>query len=39
VEYRPVADEEVEVLLFEPATKIKTGSAGGERTVTALQRL
>ena len=39
VEHRPVADEEVEVLLFEPATTINTGSAGGERTVAALQRL
>src|SRR5690242_19049067 len=32
VEHRPVADEEVHVLLFEPATTIKTGNAGGERT-------
>jgi mannose-6-phosphate isomerase-like protein (cupin superfamily) len=39
VEHRPVADVEVEVLLFEPATTMNTGSAGGERTVTALQRL
>lgn len=39
VEHRPVADEEVEVLLFEPATTINTGSAGGERTVTALRRI
>jgi mannose-6-phosphate isomerase-like protein (cupin superfamily) len=39
VEHRPVADDEVEVLLFEPATTINTGSAGGERTVTALERL
>ena len=39
VEHRPVADEEVEVLLFEPATTVNTGGAGGERTVTALTRL
>jgi mannose-6-phosphate isomerase-like protein (cupin superfamily) len=38
VEHRPVADEEVEVLLFEPAMTINTGGAGGERTVTALRR-
>jgi mannose-6-phosphate isomerase-like protein (cupin superfamily) len=33
VEHRPVADEEVSVLLFEPAATVNTGSAGGERTV------
>jgi mannose-6-phosphate isomerase-like protein (cupin superfamily) len=33
VEHRPVADEEVCVLLFEPAATVNTGSAGGERTV------
>jgi mannose-6-phosphate isomerase-like protein (cupin superfamily) len=33
VEHRPVADEEVWVMLFEPATTVNTGSAGGERTV------
>jgi mannose-6-phosphate isomerase-like protein (cupin superfamily) len=33
VEHRPVADEEVCVLLFEPATTVNTGNAGGERTV------
>jgi mannose-6-phosphate isomerase-like protein (cupin superfamily) len=33
VEHRPVADEEVSVLLFEPATTLNTGSAGGTRTV------
>ena len=35
VEHRPVAEHEVEVLLFEPATTVNTGSAGGERTVAA----
>jgi mannose-6-phosphate isomerase-like protein (cupin superfamily) len=32
VEHCPVADEEVHVLLLEPATTINTGNAGGERT-------
>src|SRR3954451_18868620 len=31
VEHRPVATDEVEVLLFEPAATVNTGSAGGER--------
>jgi hypothetical protein len=39
VEHRPVADEEAEVLLFEPASTVNTGSAGGVRTVAAPQRL
>ena len=39
VEHRPVAEEEVSVLLFEPATTINTGSAGGELTRTTLERL
>jgi mannose-6-phosphate isomerase-like protein (cupin superfamily) len=33
VEHRPVAEEEVCVLLFEPSATVNTGSAGGERTV------
>ena len=33
VEHRPVAAEEVSVLLFEPATTVNTGSAGGDKTV------
>jgi mannose-6-phosphate isomerase-like protein (cupin superfamily) len=33
VEHRPVADEEVAVLLFEPAGTSNTGNARGERTV------
>ena len=39
VEHRPAAENEVEVLLFEPAATVNTGSAGGERTVVVLQRL
>ena len=35
VEHRPVAEQEVSVLLFEPATTVNTGTAGGERTVAA----
>ena len=33
VEHRPVAEKEVSVMLFEPATTVNTGTAGGERTV------
>ena len=32
VEHRPVAVEEVHVLLLEPATTLNTGTAGGSRT-------
>ena len=39
VEHRPVADEEVQILLFEPAGTVNTGSAGGERTRTGLERI
>lgn len=39
VEHRPVADEEVWVLLFEPAATSNTGSAGGEMTVAHPERL
>jgi len=31
-EHRPVADDEVHVLLFEPKSATNTGTAGGERT-------
>ena len=34
-EHRPVAEKEVHVLLFEPASTLNTGDAGGERTVAA----
>ena len=33
VEHRPVADEEVHVLLFEPAAILNTGNVRDERTV------
>jgi mannose-6-phosphate isomerase-like protein (cupin superfamily) len=39
VEHRPVADEEVEVLLFEPASTRNTGSVQNERTVAVLDRI
>ena len=39
VEHRPVADEEVHVLLFEPATTLNTGNMRNERTVEQVQRL
>jgi mannose-6-phosphate isomerase-like protein (cupin superfamily) len=31
-EHRPVADEEVEVMLFEPASTVNTGDSPGEMT-------
>ena len=39
VEHRPVADEEVEVVLFEPANTLNTGNVRDERTVEQLDRL
>ena len=33
VEHRPVAEREVSVMLFEPASTVNTGNAGGARTV------
>ena len=39
VEHRPVAEEEVHVLLFEPASTLNTGNVDDERTVTVLDRI
>jgi mannose-6-phosphate isomerase-like protein (cupin superfamily) len=39
VEHRPVAEEEVHVLLFEPATTLNTGDVRDERTVEQLDRI
>ena len=39
VEHLPVAPEEAHVLLFEPASTLNTGDAGGERTVADLGRV
>ena len=37
--HRPVADHEVEVLLFEPASTLNTGNVRSARTVEELQRI
>jgi len=39
VEHRPVADDEVEVVLFEPAGTLNTGNVIDERTVQEPARL
>ncbi|MCI0638936.1 MAG: cupin domain-containing protein [Gemmataceae bacterium] len=39
VEHRPVADEEAEVLLFEPGSTLNTGDVRNERTVEILERI
>ncbi len=39
VEHRPVADEEVQVLLFEPAATLNTGDVRDERTVDGPDRI
>lgn len=39
VEHRPVADEEVSVLLFEPASTLNTGDTKGELTRETLEKI
>ncbi len=39
VEHRPVADEEVSIMLFEPATTLNTGDTEGELTKHVLDRI
>jgi mannose-6-phosphate isomerase-like protein (cupin superfamily) len=39
VEHRPVAEEEVAVMLFEPATTLNTGNVRNERTIEELERV
>lgn len=39
VEHKPVADSEVLVMLFEPATTLNTGDAENERTKHQLDRI
>lgn len=39
VEHRPVAEDEAQVVLFEPASTMNTGNVGGERTVARLDRI
>ncbi len=38
-EHRPVADEEVHVLLFEPVGTLNTGNVEGKRTRAELERI
>lgn len=39
VEHRPVADEEAQVVLFEPSPTLNTGNVRNERTVAAQERI
>lgn len=39
VEHRPVAEEEVQILLFEPASTLNTGNVENERTVREPRRI
>ena len=39
VEHRPVAEEEAQVLLFEPKSTLNTGSAGGAQTIEKPQEI
>jgi mannose-6-phosphate isomerase-like protein (cupin superfamily) len=39
VEHCPVAEEETEIVLFEPATTLNTGNVESERTVRELERI
>ena len=39
VEHKPVADEEVHLMLLEPKTTLNTGNLRNERTVADLQRI
>src|SRR5580700_1448228 len=39
VEHRPVAEEEVHVMLFEPASTLNTGNVQSERTVAIVDRI
>src|SRR6202022_2881470 len=39
VEHRPVAEQEVHVLLFEPASTLNTGNLKNERTVAQLDKI
>ena len=39
VEHKPVADEEVSVMLFEPATTLNTGNVLNELTKNKLERI
>jgi mannose-6-phosphate isomerase-like protein (cupin superfamily) len=39
MEHMPVADEECQIVLFEPATTLNTGNVQSERTVPVLERI
>jgi len=39
VEYKPVAEEEVHLLLFEPAATLNTGNIENERTRKHLEKI
>ena len=39
VEHRPVAEDEVEILLFEPASTLNTGNIENERTKKQLEKI
>jgi mannose-6-phosphate isomerase-like protein (cupin superfamily) len=39
IEHRPVAREEVEIMLFEPATTLNTGNTENEMTVRDLDKI
>ncbi|MGC1241399.1 MAG: cupin domain-containing protein [Chryseosolibacter sp.] len=39
MEHRPVAEQEAEILLFEPATTLNTGNVVNERTRKALEKI
>ena len=39
VEHKPVAEEEVHILLFEPATTLNTGNVKNEMTRDVLEKL
>ena len=39
VEHKPIADEEVELLLFEPASTLNTGNVQNERTLRELKKI
>lgn len=39
VEHQPIAEEEVHLLLFEPASTLNTGNVNNERTVADLEHL
>jgi hypothetical protein len=39
IEHRPVAEDDVHILLFEPAITLNTGNLRHERTIEQLERL